>query len=124
MNLDAERLDPRFGQDNLSLDVLAPEDIARYRNGSWLRGTKVPETTRAKPRGDHNKQHPSLIDASPYVQVVRALLARGFTGTQLGLYADVGPGLIRDLAHGKTRVQARTALKLRRLLDLLPSESA
>lgn len=118
MNRDAVRLD------NLSLDALEPKELARYRNGAWCRGTKVPESKPEKRGGGRRTYHPSLVDSAPYVLIVRALVARDFTPTQLGLYCDVGAATIRDLAHGKTRVQHRTALKLQRLTSLLPSETA
>ena len=118
MNRDVERLDPRFGLDNLNLDTLTPDELARYRNGTWCKGTKVPAS---KPKAT---EHPTMIDAQPYTEIVRALHHQHVTFTAMSACADVGLATIRSLYHGKASVQQATADKLHRLVALLPSERA
>lgn len=65
-----------------------------------------------------------LVDGTAWGAIINAMLAQGHTENELATYCGVGAHTIGDLAAGKRKVQARTVPKLRRLLDLLPSEEA
>ena len=105
-------------QGNLSPDTLTGFEVRRYRNAGWLKGSKLPPIAGAA------KESPTLVDAKPYGEVVRALIAQGYSRTELAFYADCGYHTIRDLEHGKASVQQRTADKVHRLVALLPEETA
>lgn len=64
----------------------------------------------------------TMLDAAPFVLIVRALIAQGVHPDALAAFCDVSYGTIRDLRDGKASVQQGTAEKLRRLVLLLPSE--
>ena len=64
------------------------------------------------------------MDSTAWGAIVSHMLAGGYSENLLANYCGVGAHTIGDLAAGKRKVQARTVPKLRRLLDLLPSEGA
>lgn len=65
----------------------------------------------------------SLIDATPYVEIVRYLMHHGHTGDELAALCGVGHRTIYDLKAGKSSLQEATADKLVRMVMLLPSET-
>lgn len=107
--------------ENGELYTLAPSDLAHYRSraGGWVRGTKRLGSERPV-----KKPSETLVPAAPYVAVVRALIAQGRSPTELALASDTSMATIRDLRDGKASVQQSTALKLRRLIALLPEEAS
>ena len=85
--------------------------------------TLSPSTRRRRATATRRASQP-LIDATAWGAIVNHMLAAGYSENHLATYCGVGAHTIGDLAAGKRKVQARTVPKLRRLLDLLPSEEA
>lgn len=65
----------------------------------------------------------TMLDAAPFGQVVRAVLASGVHVDVLAAFCGVSYGTIRDLRDGKASIQQGTATKLRRMAMLLPDEA-
>lgn len=66
----------------------------------------------------------TMVNAAPFTEVIRYLACHGHSVNSVALFCGIGQRTAYDLFHGKRSVQQATAEKLRRMVQLLPSEVA